>query len=268
MKNTQRNTLENCVDVGYPYLPDVETTTEGSSILSYAFQNDYDENFLLEGMTGTPCFSNCWCSSRISANVRVKASYYMWKWGLAYSMPVSNVNFNINENGSEVVPCNAFEEGMTKMPVNVPYNCGIFGGNSGTKLVHEKLDFATGAALLNCDDLQGAWTVADDREKEFLDYLGDMSGIAPNLTAQGKKHKANADVWGIIKNWIKGVIDYQDANEQSCYVDEVAEEWQAYNEEQERILNSMPKPMSNGTLALIVMGGALSMTLILTKFIK
>ena len=78
----------------------------------------------------------------------------------------------------------------------------------------------------------------------------------------------NQDVWNDIANYFSQLKSYKDTQETSCYVDDAVTPWEAYNAKLEATLAAIPEPMSNGTLGLIVVGGALSITLILTKFIK
>jgi hypothetical protein len=251
--------------VGFPYVPE-GGPLEGSGSLQYAMQQ-YDGDLFFEDVKGASCTSCCWCSERRQQMSIFKANYYLWLWGLAYSRPDGNLISDAKKHYqvSEIKLTDNPE--YRKQGNYIDWDCTWIGcgcGCSGT-WTYEKVDYATAAEYLNCADIGGALDIAWGFESQY----GRWAGASSSLAALSRRHAMNQDVWFQIANYLEQVKSYKDSRDPvNCYVEDAVTPWEAYNKKLEDTLAAIPEPMSNGTLALVVVGGALSLTIILTKFIK
>jgi len=251
--------------VGFPYVPE-GGPLEGSGVLQYAMQQ-YDADLFFEEVKGSPCSNDCYCAERRQQYAKFKADYYLWLWGFAYSRP---------EGGNRISNAEAHYGKEVEITDNPDYiregeyldwDCSWIGCGAGCggTWTYERVDYATAAEYINCTDIGGALDIALGNATAF----GDDAGESSSLGKTSRKHQMNQDVWDDIAGYLGQLKSYKDSNNAiSCYVEDAVTPWEAYNKELEATLAAIPEPMSNGTLGIIIVGGALSVTLILTKFIK
>jgi hypothetical protein len=233
-------------DLGFPNMPQ-EVELEGSSELLYAMQ-EYDGMEYFGEVNGAANIVNVHCADRREGMAQLKAREYMRRWGLAYNRDEFCPNDEYARDGTWYSwDCSAI-------------GCGAgCGGGEGAKL----LDYATAANMMNCEVIEKAMD-------EALIYMGDWYGLAGDSSSVGatsRRNAMNGRVWEIIYNWFSQVHTYQDTQENTCDEDEVTGAYDDYQNDMNTAMDEMGEPMSNGTLALIVMGGALGMILVITKFV-
>ena len=233
-------------DLGFPNMPqDVEL--EGSSELLYALQ-EYDGMEYFGEVNGAANIVNVHCADRREGMAQLKAREYMRRWGLAYNRDEFCPNDEYARDGTWYSwDCSAI-------------GCGAgCGGGEGAKL----LDYATAANMMNCEVIENAMTSSLTIKDEWYDVAGQSSSAG----AASRRAAMNGRVWSIIYNWFYQVHTYQDTQENTCDEDEITGAYDDYQNDMNTAMDEMGEPMSNGTLALIVMGGALGMILVITKFV-
>jgi hypothetical protein len=233
-------------DLGFPNMPsDVEL--EGSSSLAFAMQQ-YDGNEYFGEVNSALAVQNVHCADRREGMSKCKASEYMRRWGLAYNQEDS---------------CSDDEHAVSGTEHN--WDCSAIGCGAGCGWCEaaKLLDYATAANMMNCEVIENAMTQALTYKDDWYDVAGQSSSAG----ATSRRAAMNGRVWSIIYNWFYQVHTYQDTQENTCDEDEVTGAYDEYMEDMDAALGDMDEPMSNGTLALIVMGGALGMILVITKFV-
>ena len=239
------NELYDC-DLGFPNMPS-EVELEGSSSLAFAMQQYDGDEYFVE-VNGAAVAVNIHCADRREGMSQLKAREYMRRWGLAYN--------TIDKCPDDEYARSGEWYGWDCSWIGCMSGCG---GGEGETL----LDYATAANMMNCEVIENAMTQALTYKDDWYDVAGQSSSAG----ATSRRAAMNGRVWSIIYNWFYQVHTYQDTQENTCDEDEVTGAYDEYMEDMDAALGDMDEPMSNGTLALIVMGGALGMILVITKFV-
>ena len=201
-----------------------------------------------------------WCPPRCFQLGKMKGLTYLARWGFAY---LSNDFYYQNESEFAGCPSPTAE-------VKFNYDCGLFDdpfgifGTSGTyrTLFYGSLiTIAQTRDLIGCQEISGALSYASDRRQHYATEAGNTSGKAR------RKHLVNEGAWKYIEDFFNAA-DGASQNYISCFNVLQTEVLEEGEDEIGAILDSMPEPMSNATLAAILGGTGLGMILILNKVVR
>ena len=120
-------------------------------------------------------------------------------------------------------------------------------------------------ALINCDSLESK------RDEAKVEYANIIKERETNQGVGGKKakgQKIDERKWMLVSQALQAATDSTNANYETCLEEEVIEDNTYVIEKGEKLLDDMPEPMTNTTLALLVAGGSAAMMFAIYKISK
>tara|TARA_R100000005_G_C4970255_1_gene183510 strand:+ start:61 stop:747 length:687 start_codon:yes stop_codon:yes gene_type:complete len=211
----------------------------------------FDPEFMLGGVKSN------WCPKRCRALGKAKGLFYLRTWGFAYAR-FQDVQLEPYEG------ClNATEE------VEFPYDCGIFNDPLGIWGTAGSYDSGSGSHitiaetrdLIDCQVISGSLSQAAIERGNYATDAGTTSG------KERRKNLCNEAAWKYIEDFFHSA-DSASQNFISCYNVLQTQILEEGEDELGGILDSIPEPMSNLTLAAIIGGSGLAMILILNKVVR
>lgn len=209
------------------------------------------QNFDLESWEADAFLSgvgSSWCPSRCRAKGRAKALWYLRKWGLAYA---TNIN---GTEGCDIV----------KSEVKFDYKCGgCIVGSCGDYRSYSgaQITIQEGRELLSCEAISGAVSYSSSQVDYWWGEKNDTNG------KEMRKAHCNAWCWEYISDFFQK-LDNASQNEVACITELTQQQYDEAADTLAGVLDEMPEPMSNATLAAIIGGSGLAMILALNKFVK
>ena len=217
---------------------------------------NFDPDFMLGGVKSN------WCPPRCFQLGKMKGHRYLQRWGFTYLWKEVYDQYVAQDSNYEACPTPTGE-------VKFNYDCGLFDdpfgvfGTSGTYRTYagSLITIAQTRDLLGCQEISGALSYASTRRQHYASEAGLSSGKAR------RKHLVNEGAWKYIEDFFNAA-DGASQNYISCFNVLQTQVLQEGEDEIGGILDSMPEPMSNATLAAILGGTGLGMILILNKVVR
>ena len=224
------------------------------------------ENFNLESFNEgefLDSVSSTWCPPRCAALGKMKGHRYLQRWGFAYLWKDIYDQYVAQDSAYEAC------DNPSNSEVKFPYDCGLFDdplgiwGTSGKFRTYagSVITIAQTRDLIDCEEISGALSYASTRRGHYATEAGNSTGTAR------RKNLCNEAAWKYIEDFFNAA-DSASQNFISCYNVLQQQILEGGEDDLEAILDSMPEPMNNVTLAAIIGGTGLGMILILNKVVK